>query len=84
MDNRLVTERVQCTVTEMKLVQTVFSDFWKKRFDKCQGGSFVADLSELVYWQYTVNIHPRSTHGQTDSRIQDRIRHLTTHFIVHC
>jgi len=49
MDNRLVTERVQYTVIEMKLEQTMFSDFWKKRLDKCQGVSFVADLSELVY-----------------------------------
>jgi len=34
----------------MKFEQTVFSDFWKKRLDKCQGVSFVADLSELVYF----------------------------------
>jgi len=50
MDNRLVTERVQYTVVEMKREQTMFSDFWKKRLDNCQGVSFIADLSELVYF----------------------------------
>jgi len=33
--------------------------------------------------QYTMNIQPRPTHGQSDSRIQDKIRHLTTHITVH-
>jgi hypothetical protein len=52
MDNRLVTERVQYTVIEMKLEQTAFSDFWKKRLGKCQGVSFVADLT-LWPWSWT-------------------------------
>ena len=34
--------------------------------------------------QYTMNIQPRPTHGQSDSIIQDKIRHLTTHFTVIC
>jgi hypothetical protein len=50
MDNRLVTEQVQYTVTETKFEQTLFSEFWKKRLDERQGVSFVADLSELVYF----------------------------------
>ena len=31
-----------------------------------------------------MNIQPRPTHGQSDSRIQNKIRHLTTHFTAHC
>ena len=45
------------------------------------------NMLNVVGWMftvYTVNIHPRPTHRQSDSRIQDKICHLTTYFTVHC